>query len=185
MGKIRVFNFISLNGYFEGKGRDISWHVHGEEENKFAAQSLSHQSILLFGRITYELMAGFWPTDYAIKNDPLVAEGMNKAEKIVFSRTLEKVEWHNTRLMKENIVLEIKRMKQLSERDMTILGSGSIVTQFAENGLIDEYQLMVDPVILGEGTTIFNGIKNRLSLKLTETRTFKSGVILLNYEKVD
>jgi len=185
MGKIRVFNFISLNGYFEGPGRDISWHNHGADEDAYAAEMLQMGDILLFGRITYELMASFWPTEFAIKNDPFVADGMNKAEKIVFSRTLEKADWHNTRLMKENIVEEIKKMKQLSERDMTILGSGSIVTQFAENGLIDEYQLMMDPIILGEGTTIFNGIREKLNLKLTETRTFKSGVILLNYEKAD
>lgn len=185
MGRLRMFNFITLNGFFEGPGGDIIWHVHGEEENKYAAEMLKLGDILLFGRITYELMVSFWPTEYAIKNDPLVAEGMNKAEKIVFSRMLEKVEWNNTKLIKENIIDKMRKMKQLSDRNMTILGSGSIVTQFAEKGLIDEYQFMVDPIMLGEGTTIFNGIRKNLNLIHTDTRTFKSDVILLNYKKVD
>jgi dihydrofolate reductase len=184
MGNIRMYNFITLNGFFEGPGNDISWHVHGEEENMYAAEMLRRGDILLFGRITYELMASFWPTEYAIQNDPLVAEGMNKAEKIVFSRTLEKVEWNNTKLIKENITDEIRKIKQLSDRNMTILGSGSIITQFAENGLIDEFQFMVDPIILGDGTSIFNGIRNSLNLKLTQTRSFKSGIILLCYQTV-
>ncbi len=132
--------------------------------------------------MTYELMASYWPTPDAIKNVPIVAEGMNNADKIVFSRTLKKAEWNNTRLVKDNIVEEIKRMKQMPGKDMTLLGSGSIVTQFAQQGLIDEYQIMVDPVVLGDGTPIFKGLKHTLNLKLTATRTFRSGVVLLSYQ---
>jgi dihydrofolate reductase len=185
MGKLRMYNFITPNGYFKGLNGDISWHIHGEEEDEYAAEMLALDDILLFGRITYELMVSYWPTEFAIKNDPVVAEGMNKAEKFVFSRTLDKVEWNNTRLIKENIVDEIKKMKWLSKKNMTILGSGSIVHLFAENGLIDEYQFMVDPVILGSGTPLFEGVRNSFNLKLTGTRTFKSGVVLLNYSKSD
>jgi dihydrofolate reductase len=130
-------------------------------------------------------MASYWPTPDAIKKDPIVAAGMNNADKIVFSRTLKKVEWNNTRLMKDNIVEEIKKMKQLPGREMTVLGSGSILIQFAEQGLIDEYQIMVDPVVLGDGTPIFKNIKHKLDLKLTRTRTFKSGVVLLCYQPVE
>ncbi len=180
-----MYNFITLNSYFKGPGGDISWHVHGNEENTFAAEMLGLGDILLFGRVTYELMASYWPTEFAIKNDPVVAAGMNKAEKIVFSKTLQKADWNNTKIIKESIVEEISKMKQLSYRNMTILGSGSIVSQFAEKGLIDEYQFMVDPVIIGGGTPLLEGIRNSFSLKLTGTRTFKSGVILLNYEKAD
>jgi dihydrofolate reductase len=107
---------------------------------------------------------------------------MNKADKIVFSRTLKKAGWNNTRLVEDNIVEEIMKMKRMPGKDMTLLGSGSIVTLFAEQGLIDEYQVMVDPVVLGRGTPIFKGIKHKLDLKLIATRTFKSGVVLLSYQ---
>jgi dihydrofolate reductase len=184
MRKVTVFNFITLNGYFKGPKGDISWHRHGAEENEYAASNLKSGGTLLFGRLTYEMMANYWPTPIAIKNDPIVAAGMNHADKIVFSRTLKKVEWSNTRLVKDNIVEEIRKMKQQPGKDMTVLGSGSIVAQFAEQDLIDEYQIMVDPVVLGRGTSIFKGIKHKLDLKLTGTRTFKSGVVLLSYQPV-
>jgi dihydrofolate reductase len=182
--KVTVFNFVTLNGYFKGPKGDIGWHKHGAEENQYAAESLRSGDTLLFGRVTYEMMAGYWPTPAAIKNDPIVAEGMNNADKIVFSRTLKKVEWNNTRLVKDNIAEEIRRMKQMPGNDMTLLGSGSILTQFAEQGLIDEYQIMVDPVVIGDGTPIFKDIKWKLDLKLTMTRTFKSGIVLLCYKLI-
>ncbi|CAG0953247.1 partial dihydrofolate reductase, partial [Anaerolineae bacterium] len=121
----------------------------------------------------------------ALKDSPVVAEGMNKADKIVFSRTLNKVEWNNTRLVKDKMVEEIRKLKQMPGKDMTVLGSGSIVTQFAEQGLIDEYQIMIDPVAIGAGTPIFKGIKHKLDLKLVTTRTFRSGVVLLCYQPVE
>ena len=182
MRKITVFNFVTLNGYYKGPNGDISWHRHGEEENEFAAGNLKSGGILLFGRVTYEMMASYWPTPAAAENDPAVAEGMNKAEKIVFSRTLKKAEWNNTRLIKDNIVEEIKKMKQTPGEDMVLLGSGSILTQFAEKGLIDEYKIMVDPVVIGGGTPILKDIRHKLDLKLTKTKTFKSGVVLLCYQ---
>jgi dihydrofolate reductase len=185
MRKLFTFNFVTLNGFYKGPKGDISWHRHGAEENEYAAENLKSGNTLLFGRVTYELMASYWPTPIAIKNDPLVAEGMNNADKIVFSRTLKKVEWNNTRLVKDNIEEEIKKMKQQPGKDMTLLGSGSIVTQFAEQGLIDEYQIMVDPVVLGDGTPIFKNIKHKLDLQLTTARTFKSGVVLLCYRPAE
>jgi dihydrofolate reductase len=106
---------------------------------------------------------------------------MNKAEKIVFSRTLLKAEWTNTRVIKDNIEDEIGRMKRSPGKDMTLLGSGTILAFLADEGLIDEYQIMVDPVVLGVGTPIFKGVKQRLELKLTSSRTFRSGLVLLCY----
>jgi dihydrofolate reductase len=185
MGKLTVFNFATLNGYFEGPNRDLSWHKHGAEENEYAGEMLKSGNTLLFGRVTYEMMASYWPTPNAIKNDPIVAEGMNSADKIVFSRTLKKADWSNTTVVKDNIEEEIKKRKQMPGKNMTLLGSGSILTQFAEQGLIDEYQIMVDPVVLGDGTSMFKGIKDKLDLKLTMTRTFKSGVVLLCYQPVE
>ena len=185
MGNISVFNFITLNGYFEGpKKGEMGWHKHGEDENAFAVEMLKAGSTLLFGRITYKLMESYWPTPMALENEPAVAEGMNKAEKIVFSTTLKKAEWNNTRLVSENIIEEVRRLKKTPGKDMAVLGSGSIINQFAEQGLIDEYQLLVDPVIIGKGRTIFKGVSRQLDLKLKQTRTLKSGVVLLCYEPV-
>jgi dihydrofolate reductase len=183
MRKLIVFNFITLDGYFEGleKG-DISWHRHDKEENEFAAAMLKKGNTLLFGRVTYEMMAGYWPTPFAANNDPVVAAGMNNAEKIVFSRTMKKAEWNNTRVVNGNIAAEIRRMKQEPGTDLTLLGSGSIVTRFAEQGLIDEYQIMMDPVVLGSGTPLFSNLGHKLNLILTSSRTFASGVILLCYK---
>ena len=178
------FQFLTLNGYFKGPGNDISWHRHGEEESDFAAAGAQSGSILLFGRITYQMMAGFWPTPEAQQTMPEVAEGMNRSEKIVFSRTLQKAEWHNTRIISNNIEAEVKKLKKESGKDLTILGSGSILTQLAAAGLIDTYQVMIDPVALGGGTSYLSGLPHKLDLQLTGSRTFKSGVVLLTYQPI-
>ncbi len=182
MGKLSAFSFITLNGYFAGPSGDISWHRHGGEENEYAMEGLKSESVLIFGRVTYQMMASYWPTPLAMKNDPAVAEGMNKAEKIVFSRTMKKADWDNTRLVKNDMIEEVKKLKRRRGKDLTILGSGSIVAQLAEQGLIDTFAIMVDPVALGAGTPLFKGMKQKLDLKLTSTRAFKSGVVLLTYE---
>jgi len=182
MGKLIVFNFLTMNGYYKGTNDDISWHRHGKEESEFAAKNLQSDAILVFGRVTYEQMAAYWPTENAIKNQPQVAKGMNNAEKIVFSRKLKKTEWDNTRLIKENVEEEIRKIKKQSGKDLVILGSGSIITQFAEWGLIDVYQFMIDPVALGGGTPAFKGLKSKLDLELTNTKTFKSGTVLVTYK---
>jgi dihydrofolate reductase len=182
MRKIVVFNMVTLDGYFSGQGGDISWHNVDAEFNAYTIEKVNAGNTLLFGRVTYELMASFWPSPKAIKNDPIVAERMNNLPKIVFSRTLDKVDWNNTRLVKDDMLSEIRRMKQDSGNDMAILGSGSIVSQLAQQGLIDEYQIMVNPVVIGKGKTMFQGIRDKLALKLTKTRIFNSGNILLHYE---
>jgi dihydrofolate reductase len=183
MGKFSAFNFITLDGYLEGPEKgNISWHNHGKEENEFASKSLQSGSTLLFGRVTYQMMASYWPTPTAMENDPSIADGMNNAGKIVFSKTMANADWNNTRLIKDNIAEEIKKLKQEAKNNMTLLGSGSIVTQFAEKGLIDEYLIMIDPVIIGSGTSIFKGISHQLNLELINSKTFKSGVILLCYQ---
>ena len=183
MRKLFAFNFITLNGFYKGLADDITWHRHGEEESGFAAENMQGEgAILLFGRVTYHHMAAFWPTQEAIKNIPEVAAGMNQAEKIVFSNTLKKADWTNTKVVGGDIVKAIKKLKQTEGKDMTILGSGSIVSLFADQGLIDGYQIMLDPVALGEGTPLFGGITKKLDLRHTGTRTFKSGVVLLSYQ---
>jgi dihydrofolate reductase len=182
MRRLTVFNLVTLDGYIAGQGGDISWHNVDEEFQELANAASNSGNMLLFGRVTYELMAGFWPTPEAIKTDPVVAAGMNKAEKIVFSRTLDKADWNNTRLVKNDMVAEVRKLKQGSGKDLTVLGSGSIVSQLAQEGLIDEYQILLNPVVIGKGKTMFEGVKDRFSLKLAKTRVFGNGNILLSYE---
>lgn len=182
MSILSSFTFLTLNGFYKGANEDISWHRHGEEESEFAAEGAGSDSILVFGRVTYQMMAGYWPTPMALEQNPAVAAGMNRSEKIVFSRTLQKAEWANTRVVKDDLVEEIRRLKAQAGKDLTILGSGSIVTQLAAAGLIDVYQFMIDPVALGKGTTLFAGLESKLDLQLTGSRVFKSGVVLLNYK---
>ena len=138
----------------------------------------------MLGRITYELMASYWPTPNAIKNDPIVAEGMNRMRKIVFSRTLENPSWSNTKAVKGDIAAEVRKMKNESGPGMAILGSGSIVSQLTAEGLIDEYQIIMNPIILGKGRTMFEGINEKVNLRPTTTRTFANGKIFLSYEPI-
>ena len=185
MRKLVVFNQVTLDGYFAGMNGDISW-AHKDnkdaEWNAFVADNANAGGLLLFGRITYELMTSYWPTPYAIENDRVVAEQMNNLPKVVFSRTLDKASWNNTTLVKGGMSAEIRKMKKEPGKDMAILGSGSIVSQLAQEGLIDEYQIVVYPVVLGKGRTMFDGIKEKLTLKLTKARTFGNGNVLLCYQ---
>jgi dihydrofolate reductase len=130
------------------------------------------------------MMHSFWTTKQAFETLPKVAEGMNKAEKIVFSNTLEVAAWQNTTLVKGNMIEEVKKLKQMPGNDMVILGSGNIISQLADHNLIDEYQILVNPLVLAQGTPLFNNLKHNVNLKLTNTRTFKNGNVLMNYEKV-
>lgn len=185
MRKLVVFNHVTLDGYFVGPNGDMRWAYGGNDEPEFkafVAENARKGGQLLFGRITYELMAGYWPTPMAIKNDPAVAEGMNNMPKVVFSRTLDKVSWNNARLVKGDLASEVRKMKEEPGPGMAILGSGSIVSQLAPERLIDEYQVVVNPVILGNGRTMFDGVREKLNLKLTRTRTFRNGKVFLCYE---
>jgi dihydrofolate reductase len=182
MRKIIFFNLTSLDGYFEGPDRDINWHNVDEEFNEFAIQQTGEFGVLLFGRVTYELMASYWPTEAARRDDPMIAGLMNRLPKIVFSKTLEKAEWENTRLVRDNIVEEVTKLKELPGKDIAIFGSSDLAVTLIDLGFIDEFRIMVNPVVLGEGKPILQGIKNKLELKLLKTRTFKSGNVLLYYE---
>ena len=181
MRKLTVFNFITLNGFYKGADNDTSWHRHGEEESQYSVDAMKSESILLFGRVTYEMMASWWPTPMAAEAYPEVAKGMNAAEKIVFSNIIEDPKWNNTRVMNGDIVEKIRLMKQQPGKNLTILGSGTIVSQFAEAGLADEFQIMIDPVVIASGTTLFSGIQHDMRLRLIDTKVFRSGTIVLTY----
>jgi dihydrofolate reductase len=181
MRKVFLFNMITLDGFFEGPNQDISWHHTDDEFNEFAIQQLNEIGTLLFGRVTYQGMASYWPTEFAIRDDPVVAGLMNSLPKIVFSKTLDKAEWNNSRLVKENAAEEVSRLKQQVGKDIAIFGSSDLAVTLAENDLIDEYRVIVNPVFLGSGTSLLKGIKDKLNLKLLKARTFKSGNVLLYY----
>lgn len=187
MRKLSSFTFITLDGYYKGRGGDISWHRHAKEESEFSNEGLQSDNILLFGRVTFEMMASFWPTPMGSEHDAATATGMNKAEKIVFSNTLTQTDppvagWNNSSVVGGDIAGIIKKMKQTPGKDMTVLGSGSIVTHLAAHDLINEIMIMIDPVAIGQGTPLFHGINRTLDLQLVATRTFNSGVVLLTYK---
>jgi dihydrofolate reductase len=129
-------------------------------------------------------MAGFWPTEVALKSLPAVAEQMNSGPKVVFSRTMAEASWNNTRLIKSDLAAEVRKMKQEPGDPMVIMGSGSIISQLTDERLIDEYQIVMTPIALGKGRTMFEGIKEKLPLKLTKSRAFGNGSVVLWYEPV-
>ncbi len=181
MRKVFMFNLVTLNGFFEGPNQDISWHHVDEQFNEFAVDQLHEIGILLFGRVTYHLMASYWPTELAKTDDPVVAGLMNDMPKIVFSKTLDKAEWENSKLVKGNAADEVSKLKQQPGKDIAIFGSSNLAVTLAERDLIDEYRILVNPVFLGEGTPLLKGIKNNIELKLLQARTFESGNVLLSY----
>jgi dihydrofolate reductase len=182
MRRLTVFNSVSADGYFTDANGDMSWAKQDDPEfNDFTSSNTKGNGTLLFGRVTYEMMKGFWPTPAAAKAYPDVAKAMNELSKVVFSRSLEKPSWQNTRLVKDDPIAAVKKLKQESGSDMVVLGSGTIVTLLAGAGLVDEYQLIVVPIVLGSGRTLFEGLENRLPLELVNERRFENGNVLVCY----
>jgi len=176
---------VSLDGIFAGPNGEIDWFVVNDEFFQSATDLLNSVDTLLFGRVTYQGMLSYWPTPEAIKNDPIMADKMNSTPKIVFSKSLDKVEWgkwNNARLVKDHIGEEIIKLKQQPGKDMVIYGSGSIVSLLTQLGLIDEYRIFVVPTVLGSGKPQFMDITKPVKLKLSETKAFKTGVVSLTYE---
>jgi len=185
MRKLIVFNHVSIDGYFTGENGDFRWAHAGNDDPEyqaFVAGNAGGEGQLLFGRITYDLMARYWPTPMADQHDPVVAKAMNNMQKVVFSRTLEKPLWNNTKLVRTDIVSEIQKMKNESGPGMVIMGSGRIISQLAQEQVIDEYQIIINPVALGKGRTMFDGMGKMLSLKQISTRTFNNGKVFLRFE---
>lgn len=184
-----MFNLVSLDGYYAGMDGNIDWHVVDDEFNQFAIEETQKFGVILFGRVTYKIFEDFWPKAVSdpkmSKEDLEIAKIINDIEKIVFSKTLEEVretsEWKNVRLFKEIIPDEIQKLKKEPGKDMVIFGSGTIVQALTNFNLVDEYRLMVNPVILGKGKLLFKNVK-KLNLKLISTKIFKSGNVLLFYK---
>ncbi len=181
MRKLIFQMMVSLDGYFEGPNREIDWHVVEEEFNTYASDLLDSVDMLIFGRVTYQLMASYWSTPFAIRNDPVIASKMNALPKIVFSKTLTQADWNNAQLIREQPAQAISRLKQLPGKDMAIFGSSDLALTLIENDLIDEFRIFVAPVVLGAGKPLFKGINTTLELRLIKTISFKSGVVGLFY----
>ena len=173
MRRLFLFMMVSLDGYFEGPNRDLSWHVVDQEFNRFAVEQLKQIGTLLFGRGTYQLFEDYWPKarrgPAKSRENLEIARMINDVEKIVFSRTLATVkeagDWKNIRLIPEAQPAEINRLKQLSGKDIAIFGSNDLATNFLRMGLIDELRIMVNPVVLGNGNPLFSGMTDRVKLK--------------------
>lgn len=171
---------MTLDGFFEGPKRQLDWHNVDEEVHEFIANQLNTVDTLLFGRITYQMMADYWPT--AAESDPLIAGEMNSLPKLVFSRTLEKVEWNNSILIRKGIVEEVSKIKNQPGKDIAIFGSAVVLSTLMEADLIDEHRIMVNPLVLGDGNPLFKKMERKHKLKLLRTKTFKSGNVLLYYQ---
>ena len=185
MRKIIVSEMVTSDGFFAGPNGEIDWFFWNEEMAKSAIDLISTVDTLLFGRVTYELMVSYWPSASSPTEDPIIIDRMNNLPKIVFSRTLEKVEWgewNNAKLIKEITAEEILKMKKQPGKDMVIYGSGSIVAAFMNLGLIDEYYLLVNPIVLGRGKPLFKDLNDKHKLRLLRTKTFSNGVVLLHYQ---
>lgn len=181
MRRVIVFNMISSDGYFEGPNHELDWHNVDAEFNSFAVPQLQEVDTLVFGRRTYEMMASFWPTETAKKQDPAVAGLMNTTSKLVFSRTLDSADWERTTLITEHAIDRLKELKEKPGKALLILGSSNLCVSLLGAGLIDEIRLIVNPVVLGKGNPIFAGLHTPLRLHLLGTQTFKSNNILLRY----
>ncbi|AIQ15112.1 dihydrofolate reductase family protein [Paenibacillus durus] len=183
MRKIVVFNNVSIDGYYAGLNGEIDWFIHDPEVNQ-AAHEMMNPDTVLFGRATYQMFESYWPH---VANNPNAPEGarmmaneLNQMTKVVFSTTLQEVNWENSKLHSGNLAEEVRRLKVGEGADITIFGSGTIVQQLEKEALIDEYLLVLTPVVIGTGRPLFKDV-NKMKLELLETRSFKSGVVLLHY----
>lgn len=189
MRRITMFNRVTADGCFAGKDGNLDWVVPEEEIDNQGANATARTDTVLFGRRTYEMMAAFWPH---AESDPhggrklspamrAMAKFLNEAKKLVFSRTLKEVTWKNSRLLREIDPRAIEAMKKQPGKDMIILGSGSIVSQLTVHGLIDQYDLAVTPVFLGDGRPLMSGVSLTSKLDLLEAKKFPSGNVWLRY----
>lgn len=195
--RIVMFNRVTPDGSFAAPDGSLDWVVPEDELDKAGAQASPGFDTILFGRRTYEMFERFWPhalDDSATASDPhragrrspemrAMATMLNEANKVVFSRTLERATWKNSRLVRELDPREIEAMKAQPGKDMIIFGSGSIVSWLTEHALIDEYQFVVSPLLLGGGQPLFRDMSRRLKLQLCETKAYPSGNVMLRYAR--
>jgi dihydrofolate reductase len=188
MRKLVLFMHVSLDGFAATAGGGLDWISYDSELQQYADEIVTTVGSPVYGRGTYELMAGYWP---GVLNDPNAnerskahAQWVDKATKIVFSKTMKEAGWNNTIVIKDHIAEEINKLKQQPGKDLVIFGSPGLAHSFMELDLIDEYQFTLNPVLLGSGMPVFQDIKNKTDLTLVKATPLKSGVIGLHYVKV-
>lgn len=182
MHPILVFNNISIDGYFEGPDHDIGWSK--GDFQAFPDDPSQQADTILLGRTTYDLMAGFWPTEQAASLYPDVAKYMNSAEKVVVTHRPFEPTWDNTTIVSSDVIDTIRSLKQKPGKSIIVLGSNSVCVQLLEAGLVDRLQLVVNPIALGQGTPMLSGLGQYAPLKLVDSQTSPTGVVMLTYEPV-
>lgn len=184
MRRIVVSNWVSVDGYFASSDDQIDWVLQDPEVDR-ATHELMDADTMLLGRKTYQMFESFWPHVLHAPDVPeevrTLAREVQAMTKVVISNELEEVTWENSRLIRDNLLEEARKLKESQGTDIAIFGSGTVVQQLANAGLIDEYLIAVTPVVLGAGKSLFKNVE-RSSLKLLETRSFPSGNVLLRYQ---
>ncbi|HEX2607253.1 MAG TPA: dihydrofolate reductase family protein [Flavisolibacter sp.] len=188
MRKLVLFMHVSLDGFAADAERGLGWIAYDGDLQNYADGIVATVGSPVYGRVTYELMAGYWPD---VLTDPDESE-RNKAHarwvdgatKIVFSSTMKTAEWNNTIVINDHIAEEIHKLKQQPGKDLVIFGSPTLAHSLMELDLIDEYQLTLNPVFLGSGIPAYDRIKNKTNLKLVKATPLPSGVVGLHYRKV-
>jgi dihydrofolate reductase len=178
MRRLIVSNLMSLDGFFEGPRQNIDWFMVDDEFFDYAKEMLRAADTLLFGRATYEHMAGYWPTAPSDE----IADKMNGLPKLVASRTLQQVSWNNSKLIKGKVADEVAELKRKPGKDIVLLGSSILASSLLRDGLIDEYRVILAPLLIGRGSPLFKDINEKIQFKLGKTRLLKSGVIVLYYQ---
>jgi dihydrofolate reductase len=184
MRKVFVSNLVSLDGYLAAPDGDLSWFAVGPDFFAHVNKMMPTLGMLLFGRVTYQMMAGYWPNpESTTDNDPIVTGGMNELPKLVASRTLKKAAWGrwDNATVTADPVAAVRELKAQAGGDMAIFGSGGLVSTLAEADLIDEYRMIMNPVILGEGIPMFRGMQRRVPLKLMSSQVFDQKMVMLTY----
>ena len=179
MRKLFSFMVVTLDGYYEGPDGEFDWPNVDDEFNDFAISQLNDIDTLIFGRATYEGMASYWPTPAALEGDPVVADRMNSIPKVVFSSSLDAAEWQNTRLAKGKASEAVAELKAQDGGNILKFGTGELDRTLLEQGLVDEFQFWLIPIVVGRGERLFEGFET--TLELLETTRFKSGVVALKY----
>ena len=193
--RIVMFNWLTANGYFAGADGNLDWVVPDEQQAKAAVDAIPFFDTVLFGRRTYELFEKFWDhpvDDSSTAPDPHhpgqqtrehreISIWLNEMNKLVFSKTLQNARWKNSRVLHELDRHEIETLKNQPGKNMILFGSGSIVSQLTQHGLIDEYQYVVCPIFLGNGRPLLSNVSKNLRLDLLEAKQYESGDVLLRY----
>lgn len=178
---------ISFDGFTAGPNGELDWISYDGELEKYAEGVVNSVGTALYGRTTYHMMESYWPAvpknPASTKHELDHAHWVEHIPKVVFSKTLQKVTWNNTTLIKNNIVEEVSKLKQQPGKDLVIFGSPGLTRAFIDLDLIDEYRLTVNPVVLGSGIPMFKDVKEKINFKLIDAKTLNSGVVTFHYER--